>query len=333
MQQLKTAILGCGGFANRHAQNIASLPEQFELVAFCDVDLARAHAFNEKYGAGRGVVFQDHHALFKQTNLDLCLICLPPFGHADEVEIAAQCGVHLLIEKPIALTSQHAWRMVQAAERAGIVTQVGFMYRFGAAVARLKELIDNGQAGNLGLMSAHYFCNHLHAPWWRDREKSGGQLVEQAIHLVDLMRYLMGEAATVYSLQNNVFHRDLPSYTVEDVSGTVIGFENGSVGVLYASNGAVPNKWLYDVRIVAKNLTAEFSNANCGVITHTNDSTLKTETISSDANLYLLELQDLWRAIVNRQPTRTPIREGARSLDLVLAAMRSAKTQNIERLP
>ena len=114
--------------------------------------------------------------------------------------------------------------MVSAAETAGIVTQVGFMFRFGEAIEHVKRMIDAGEAGPVGLMSARYFCNALHAPWWRNRDLSGGQLVEQVLHMVDLMRFLMGDAITVNSRQQNIFHREIEDYTVEDVSATIFGF-------------------------------------------------------------------------------------------------------------
>ena len=326
MKRLRTAILGCGGFANRHAQNLISLPDEIELAAFCDYHDWNARAFSEKYTGGRGLIFTDPQKMFDKADLDLIVICLPPFAHANEVELAAQHGVHILIEKPIALSSEHAWRMVEAAETARIQTQVGFMFRFGTGIERLKELISSGEAGPLGLMSARYFCNSLHAPWWRDRSKSGGQLVEQVIHMVDLMRYLMGEAVSVYSRQENMFHREVPDYTVEDVSATVFGFLDGAVGVIYATNGAIPGKWINDYRLVSQKLTAEFSNANNALLHFTAETPVRTETISSERNVHLAELQDLLTAIHTDGHTRTPLREGAKSLDMALAATRSAQS-------
>lgn len=326
MKRLRTAILGCGGFAHRHAQNLIGLPEEIELAAFCDHHDQNARAFSEKYTGGRGLIFTDPQKMFEKADLDLVAICLPPFAHADEVELAAQHGVHILIEKPIALSSEHAWRMVEAAETARIQTQVGFMFRFGAAIERLKELITSGEAGPLGLMSARYFCNSLHAPWWRDRSKSGGQLVEQVIHMVDLMRYLMGEAVSVYSRQENMFHREVPDYTVEDVSATVFGFKDGAIGVIYATNGAIPGKWINDYRLVTQKVTAEFSNANNALLHFTAETPVRTETISSERNVHLAELQDLLTAIRTDGRTRTPLREGAKSLDMALAATQSAQT-------
>jgi predicted dehydrogenase len=326
MKRLRTAILGCGGFASRHAQNLITLSADIELTAFCDHHDQNARAFSEKYSEGKGRIFTDHHEMFEKAALDLVVICLPPFAHSDEVELASQHNVHMLIEKPIALSSEHAWRMVEAAEKARIKTQVGFMFRFGAGIEQLKKLITSSEIGPVGLMSARYFCNSLHAPWWRDRSKSGGQLIEQVIHMVDLMRYLMGDAVSVYSRQENLFHRDVPDYTVEDVSATVFGFQGGGIGVIYASNGAIPGKWINDYRLVSQKLTAEFSDANHASFHFTTETPVRTETISSDKNVHLAELQDLLTAIREDGETRTPLREGAKSLDMALAATRSAGT-------
>lgn len=324
MPPLRTAILGCGGFAHRHARLFATLPDLFQQVAFSDVKLASARAFAQEFTQGEAAIYAHHHELFAQTPLDLVVICVPPFAHTDEVDCAAQHGVNVFIEKPIALTSEHAWRMVDAAEAAGIVTQVGFMFRFGAAVQRLKQMIASGESGPVGLMSARYFCNALHADWWRQRDKSGGQLVEQVIHMVDLMRFLMGDAETVYSVQRNLFHQEMADYTVEDVSGTVISFAGGGVGVLYASNGAIPGKWINDYRIVAKNVTADFSDANHATFTYTSEMPPRAELIAGEADYYRCEMLDLHAAIVEGHPAATPIREGAKSLDVALAAMLSA---------
>lgn len=328
MRPLRTAILGCGNFAHRHAASLQKLRDGFEMTAFCNRSIEKAAAFSEKYTSGRAPVFADHHRLFEQVPLDVVVICLPPYAHSDEVEIAAKKGVHVFIEKPIALTSEHGWDMVHAAEAAGIVTQVGFMFRFGEAVERLKGMIDSGEAGEVGLMSARYFCNSLHAPWWRRRDLSGGQLVEQVIHMLDLMRFLMGEPITVYSRQENIFHRDVEDYTVEDVSATIFGFPNGSSGVIYATNGAIPNRWINDYRLVARELTVEFTDANHAVIHRTSRPGLPPEVIDSDRDIHLAEMRDFLDAIRGGRPTRVPLREGARSLDLALAARRSAETGN-----
>jgi predicted dehydrogenase len=233
--------------------------------------------------------------------------------------------VHVLVEKPIAITSEQAWQMVDTAERAGIRTQVGFMYRFGLAVNAFRERVPLGMAG---LFSARYFCNSLHAPWWRRRAYSGGQVVEQAIHLFDIVRFLVGEPASVYSRQANFFHLDVPDYDVEDVSATVMGFSNGALAVIYATNGAVPNRWVKEWRIVAPGLLAEFQDWNHATFTPTDAPDRTPRAIASEENVFRLQLGDLVDAIRTGDQTRAPLREGAKSLDLVLAAQRSAETHS-----
>jgi predicted dehydrogenase len=323
--RLRTAILGCGSFAHRHARTLQQREKDFEMVAFCNRTIEKAESFSKQYVNGQAPAFADHHQMFEKVPLDIVVICLPPFAHSDEVEIAANLGVHVFIEKPIGLNSDQAWSMVNAAEKAGIVTQVGFMFRFGEAIEHLKKLIDSGEAGPVGLMSARYFCNALHAPWWRKRELSGGQLVEQVIHMVDLMRFLMGDAVTVYSRQENLFHQNVEDYTVEDVSATVFGFANGGIGVIYATNGAIPNRWINDYRVVSNILTVEFTDANHATFHYTDDPHRPPEVISSERDVYLAEMQDFLTAIRASSNTRTPLREGARSLDLALVATRSAQ--------
>ena len=331
-QPLRTAILGCGDFAHRHARTLQLLRDDFEMVAFCNRTIEKATSFSEQYTGGTAPVFADHHQMFDQVPLDVVVICLPPYAHSDQVETAAKLGIHVFIEKPIALTSGQGWQMVDAAEKAGIVTQVGFMFRFGEAIERLKMMIDSGETGPVGLMSARYFCNALHAPWWRKRDLSGGQLVEQVIHMVDLMRFLMGDAITVYSRQKNLFHQDIEDYTVEDVSATIFGFSKGGVGVIYATNGAIPDRWINDYRVVAKNLTVEFTNANQATFHYTAGLDRQPEVIESDRDFYLAEMQDFLTAIRTGQKTRSPLREGAESLDLALAATRSAELGSELRL-
>ncbi len=328
MKILRAGILGCGGIAHKHAQAASQLKDEIELVAFCSRNEANARAFADKYAAGHAATFTDHRAMFERANLDLAIVCLPPFAHTDEIERAAERGIHLLVEKPIALTHEHAWRMVDAAERAHIKTQAGLMYRFGAAMQEFKTRFAAGALGAAGLFSARYFCNALHAPWWRAREKSGGQLVEQAIHLFDALRYLIGEPVSVFSRQANFFHRDLADYTSDDVSATVVSFANGALGVIYATNGALPGKWIKEWRIVTQKLIAEFADWNHATFTPTTAPDLAPEIIASEQDVFALQLSDLVNAIRTGGTARTPLREGARTLDLVLAAARSAEAHS-----
>jgi predicted dehydrogenase len=322
MNALRTAILGCGKIARRHAEVLASLKE-VNLVGFCDQAIENARSFNESFGPGK--VFTDHEQMFSDLNLDLVYICLPPYAHSNEVKLACQHGVHFLIEKPIALSMELAYQMAEDVHASGVKCQVGFMYRHGEAVKWLKEYMRNSLTPEAGFMSARYACNSLHRVWWRDKTKSGGQLVEQVIHLIDMARFFMGEPCQVYSVQRNLFHTEIKDYSGEDTSVTTIKFDSGGIAVIAATNGAIPNRWDYDWRVVLPAITADFTDANHAVVNRTCQDWPSTLTIASEKDLLAAQAQDLISAIREDRKTSVPIEEGVRSLNLALSAVQSAQ--------
>jgi predicted dehydrogenase len=322
MKTLRTAMIGCGRFARRHAAHLASL-QGVRLVGFCDTTLANAVSYNLEYAGGSALTFSGCAEMFASLDLDLVYICVPPYAHTDEVELACQHGVHFLIEKPIALSLEKAVEMCDQVRASGVKSQVGFMYRFGEAAQWWKQnrALEDGRA----YMTARYACNALHSWWWRDREKSGGQLVEQVIHILDLTRFFFGEPSQVFSLQENLFHTGLADYTVEDASVTAIRFHSGAVAAITATNGAIPKRWDYDWRIFAPGLTGDFSDANHAIFHDTSQTDPVSFQVAAEKDMYLAETLDLIRAIQEDCPTQVPIEEGARSLRLALAASESAR--------
>jgi predicted dehydrogenase len=117
-----------------------------------------------------------------------------------------------------------------------------------------------------------------------------------------------------------------------DVSSTIVTFANGAIGTVVATNTAIPNAWIGTYRVVTKNLFVDFEDANHGSFTRTDEAWHTTVNIASDKNFLLAETLDLIAAIRDDGPTRTPMREGARSLDLVLTAARSAQEDRMVEL-
>ena len=332
MRRYRVGILGCGGIANAHARTLLGLADRVELVAFCDIDESRAQSFNQQYADGKGSVYTSHIEMYEKANLDIVWICLPPFAHTDDVEAAAQRGIHVFIEKPIALTMEKANSMVEAVAKHGIKSQVGFMSRFGEAVRTVKHMLEDGTAGQPGLMVGKYFCNSLHSPWWRDKSKSGGQVVEQIIHTFDLTRFFLGEPETVFCRMKNLFHQDVEGFTSEDVSGTVITFKSGAVATVSGTDGAIPGQWINQYELVAKNITVYFNDANNATIHFTDKPWAVKNVISSDKHLFQAEALDLLNAIDTNGETAVPMIEGAKTLQLVLAASRSGETGEIVQI-
>jgi len=320
----RIGILGCGGIANAHAGNLSKHPRA-ELVAFCDVDSSRAAKFNAEYAGGKAMEFADHRAMFDKAKLDCVWICLPPFAHDGQLEEAALRGIHPFIEKPISLDMKRAESMAKAVKKSGVRSLVGFMNRYGGAIEKVKSDIDSGRAGKPGLIQIRYFANSLHAPWWREKKKSGGQIVEQIIHSYDITRYLFGPAKSIYTYATNQFHQNVERYTSEDLSASVIVFQNGGTATVTGCNGAIPNKWINDYRVVTEFLTAEFTDSNNAVIYDTRDRDNVTKlSIESGRSLFRWESDDLFDAIEKKRDTRCPVEDGAKTQRLVLAAGESA---------
>jgi predicted dehydrogenase len=162
----------------------------------------------------------------------------------------------------------------------------------------------------------------LHADWWRDRRKSGGQMVEQLIHIADLARVNLGMPQTVYARNGTVFHARA-DYTAEDTSAMLLGYDDGRVGVLHASNGAIPGRWMKGWQVVAARATGLFSDWNNAEIVRTVPEVV-SERIAGTSDPFVKQLADVADAIVHKRAPRVPLRDGYETLRIVLAAQRSA---------
>jgi predicted dehydrogenase len=313
MSRLRVGILGNGGIAGRHAGAVARLADEMELVAVCGRDPARVRAFTDTHG-GRPFTRIDE---MLDHRIDVMIDTAPPFSRAGESIAAARAGVHLLVEKPIALTATDADALVAAA--ASVTAAVGFMYRHGGAVARWRA----ADTGPVGLMAGAYHCNALHAPWWRVEAESGGQVLEQLIHVIDLVRLFMGEPDSVYARRANLFHRATPGYDVEDVSAIVFGFDDGRIATLHASNIAVPGRWEKSWSLFAERATAHFTDWNTARFTRTAPEVAE-QAWADQVDPFVAQLADLAAAIRDRRPPHVPLGEGAASLRLALGAVRAA---------
>lgn len=328
--KIKVGIIGCGGIASAHLSRLSEMPD-VQLTCFCDVIKERAERFAS---TSNGRAYTDFHDMLAKEELDAIYVCLPPFAHSDEVEIAAERGVHVFIEKPIALDMKTAGRMVEAARRYGIKTQVGYLSRFGAAVERAKELIDSGRAGDVGLVLGKYFCNFIGGEWWRDKLRSGGQIVEQSTHLYDIVRYLCGDVERVYTEKDLKFWKGAPGMTSEDTSATVLRFKSGAIGALMATTWAYSGeRWVMDWTIISGKYTMEFENANSATFYSTSKPSVIEKISAPDKDVMAHETRDFLEAIKQDRDTRTPISEGAKTLELTLAAIKSADKKAPVYLP
>ena len=328
MSWLRVGILGTGGIAARHAGAVGALGEQLQLVACCGRTPMKLTDFAAKFGCAP---YSDFDRMLQEQRLDLLIVSLPPYAHTGQVEKAAAAGVHLLVEKPIALTMERALSMASAVKRAGVVGACGFMYRFGDAVRRWDAQAEAGATGRPGMFVGQFHCNALHADWWREQAKSGGQAVEQLIHIVDLARHQLGEPQSVYARGSNFFHRGVDRYDSNDVSAMVLGYDDGRVGVLNATNGAIPGKWEKSWQVIAERMTGHFTGWNTGTLTHTQGDA-PAERVDTQTDVFVAQLADIVGAISSARAPRVTLDDGAQTLRIVLAARESIAARREIRL-
>jgi predicted dehydrogenase len=311
---LRVGILGCGGIAARHAAAVIAQPEQLRLAGWCGRDPARTADFAARHG---GTAYRSLDAMI-DAGIDILVVATPPFARAGEVEHAAAQGVHLLVEKPIVLDLAAARAMATAVEATGVRAAVGFMYRHGDAIRAWRD----ADHGRIGMFAGEYHCNALHADWWREEAKSGGQIVEQVIHQIDLIRTLMGDPDRVYARRANLFHRDVPGYDAEDVSAIVFGWNDGRIATLNASNIATPGLWAKRWAVYAERQTGRFEDWNNASFAAAADGAITR--IAGTTDPFVAQLADLASAIRDKREPLVPLCEGAGALRLALAARQSA---------
>lgn len=220
----RIAFFGAGGIADTHLKTLSQRPD-VEIVALCDVNAATAQAKADQYG---GRVYTEWAPMLEHEEMDALFICVPPFAHG-EMELAAIArGLPLFVEKPIALNVAMAAPILRALQAADLTTAVAYKYRWDDHVRQAQQML----AGRtLGLVVGNFWTGMPGAPWWRIQEQSGGQMVEQTTHIVDMARYLCGEITHVQAFEaHQAMRRVAPDATAADAATANLRFASGAVG-------------------------------------------------------------------------------------------------------
>jgi len=323
LKKLNVGILGAGNMGTMHARNLSKLKE-VDIVAVCSKPLLTAKKLIKQINRESIPVYDDFNIMLEEAQMDALYICLPPFAHEEQLEKAANKGINIFIEKPIAQNISQAKSMYDAVNKANIKSQVGYHYRFSNPVQKLKNMIENGAAGKPTLFQGRYFCNSLHTEWWRDIKLSGGQIFEQIIHLYDQALYLFGDVETVSAYKDNLCHQNVEGYTAEDTSLSIIRFKSGALGSIAGSNCAVPNVWEAYFTVVCENVTVKFFTPNKAEFIYTNQKEVEKEIVEATENLYFLETKNFINSVLDKEKTVSPIRDGYKGVVLVSCVVESA---------
>jgi UDP-N-acetyl-2-amino-2-deoxyglucuronate dehydrogenase len=343
------AIVGCGMIARVHARALADVPGT-RLVALVSRHAANARAVMESAGVSCEA-YTDLKPALARKDVDIVIVTTPSGAHMEPAVAAALSGRHVVVEKPLEITLERCDRIIEACERKRVKLCTIFPSRFGDANIEVKRAIDAGRFGRLTL-------GETTCKWWRPQSyyddggwkgtralDGGGALMNQAIHNVDLLAWMMGPATHVSGFAATLAHERIE---VEDTAVACLHFKNGALGVIQAATSIWPGlpktiaihgnkgtavveqddliRWEFDTPIpedaelrrrFAQKSGATGGSSNPAAISHAG---------------HARQLADFVEAITAGREPLVDGREGKKAVAIILAIYKSALTGNVAKL-
>ncbi len=345
---MKYALIGCGRIATNHIK--AAINNKLEIVAVCDIVSDKMEALLNKHGlAEDGAIsrYTDYRKmLIEHPELQLIGIATESGIHA---EIALACidhGINVIIEKPIAMSMADANEIIRRSQEKGAKVSACHQNRFNVAIQELRGAVEAGRFGSLSHGSIHVRWNRDHsyydqAKWRGTWAQDGGCLMNQCIHGIDLLRWMMGDEVTeVYGATRQRFHDYLEA---EDVGVAVLKFANGAVGTIEGTVNVFPKNLEETLYIFGENGTvkiggtstnnidvwqfADAGEADCA------KAGLREATSNVYGNGHTSLYADMIDAIQNGRKPYVDAVAGRNALEIVLAIYKSQKTGMPVKLP
>ena len=241
---IKVGIIGCGGIANgKHMPSLSKVAD-CEMVAFCDIVPERAEAAKEKFGTADAKAYTDYKELLKDPEIDVVHVCTPNRSHSFITVDALEAGKHVMCEKPMAINSAEAKKMLDAAKRTGKKLTIGYQSRFRDDSQYLKKEVEDGTFGDIYYARAISLRRRAVPTWGvflNEYEQGGGPLIDIGTHALDLTLWLMNNYKPKYCVgttyhklnndtdQGNMWGKwDPEKFTVEDSAFGFVVMENGA---------------------------------------------------------------------------------------------------------
>ena len=241
MKKLRWGVIGAGGIADRRTIPGMMLAKNAELIAVMDINAEQVEKIRQKYGAKRGYTKEED--LLADPEVDAVYIATPIVLHAKQAKLAADYGKDILIEKPLAMTSDEGQEVIEYCESKGVKIAAGFMMRFGSHVMSMKKAIAEGKIGTVvsGYSQFTLWLPYEPGNWRQCKAKAGGgAMMDLSVHTIDLMEYITGMRVTEVASMNEKIAFPEPQYDVEDTSTILMRMENGAQCVVQ-SNFNIPD--------------------------------------------------------------------------------------------
>ena len=332
MKKMGFGIIGCGAISHMHAGAVMEIDKP-ELIACTDVNEKSLKEFSDKYGI---TPYDDYKKLLADDRIDAVSICTPSGLHKKFCIDAANAKKHIVVEKPMSLNTRDCDEIIEACERNKVKLEVISQNRFKDAFRLAKSLVEEGKLGRI--VNADIYMKYYRSPeyygasnwkgtWAMD---GGGALMNQGIHGVDILLFIMGDVKSVFGYARTLA-RDIE---VEDTASAVVEFKNGALGVIQGTTSVTPgyprrmeiNGTKGSITLVEGDITAwdvkgvekpEFEETKGS--SHNDPMAFKIEG-------HVHQITDLIDAVENDSDPYVTHREGRRPVELITAIYESSRT-------
>lgn len=344
---MKYALIGCGRISTNHIK--AAVNNKLEIEAVCDVIPEHMEQVLEKHGLEKDTSikrYTDYKQMLEEIEVKLVSIATESGLHA---QIAIDCikkGINVIIEKPIAMSLKDADRIIELSESNGVKVSACHQNRFNAAVQEMRKALEQGRFGKLSHGSIHVRWNrnreyYEQASWRGTWEQDGGALMNQCIHGIDLLRWMLGdEIEEVYGVTKQQFHDYLEA---EDIGMAVVKFKNGAVGTIEGTTNVYPRNLEETLYLFGEKGTVKIGGKSTNNIDvwefadevdeDNRNKGLQEATSNVYGNGHARLFADMISAIKNDGKPYVDAYAGRRALELVLAIYKSQKTGKVVTFP
>ena len=344
---MKYALIGCGRIATNHVT--AAVNNNMEIVAVCDIVPEKMEAILKKHGLvdDKSIKrYTDYKKMIEENELELVSIATESGKHASIALDVIDAGINVIIEKPMAMNIADAEEIIKRAAEKNVKVSACHQNRFNVAIQEVRKAIEGERFGKLSHASINVRWNrnkgyYDQAPWRGTWEEDGGCLMNQCIHGIDLLRWMMGdEVVEVYGATRQQFHDYLEA---EDVGVAVVKFKNGAIGTIEGTTNVYPQNLEETLYIFGENGTVKVGGKSTNTIDvwDFKDETaedeknkgLEEETSNVYGNGHTSLFADVIEAINDDRAPYVAGVAGRNALEMVLAIYKSQKEGVPVKLP
>ena len=334
-EKIRFGIVGCGVIAPWHAGAILAAPNA-ELTAVCDIEVSKAEKLAAEYGSPR--VYDNHLALLEDPEVDAVCVCTPSGLHAAIGVDAARAGKHVLSEKPLDITLSNMDALIAACRENGVRLGCIFQRRTSPMWRAVRDAVRSGKLGKLVVADAYlkYYRSqeYYDSAGWRGTWEldGGGALMNQGVHCVDLMRWIVGDPATVFGRCDHLARK----IEVEDAACAVVTYANGAMGIIEGTtcvyngvphrlefHGETGNIMVEGERIVRWETVDGSEPPDLGGAEQEGSASAKPTDIGNEG--HRIQIQDFAEAVLNGRDPMVTGEDARGAVELILGIYRSSR--------